>query len=52
MGDIIRYNLQVVPVKGTPFKNGGVYGNDTGIQLCFPLPDIERNNNPSIAKTS
>ncbi|MFL5615879.1 MAG: RagB/SusD family nutrient uptake outer membrane protein [Gemmatimonadaceae bacterium] len=52
LGDIIRYNLQVVPVKGTAFKNGGSYGNDTGIQLCFPLPDIERNNNPSIAKTS
>jgi hypothetical protein len=52
LGDIIRYNLTVVPAKGTPFKNGGSYGNDTGIQLCFPLPDIERNNNPNIAKTS
>jgi hypothetical protein len=51
LGDIIRYNLTVTPVKGTPFKNGGSYGNDTGIQLCFPLPDIERNNNPSIPKT-
>ena len=52
LGDIIRYNLTVTPVKGTPFKNGGTYGNDTGIQLCFPLPDIERNNNPNINKTS
>lgn len=52
LGDLIRYNLQAVPVKGTAFKNGGVYGNDTGIQLCFPLPDIERNNNPNINKTS
>lgn len=51
LGDIIRYNLTVTPVKGTPFKNGGTYGNDTGIQLCFPLPDIERNNNPNISKT-
>jgi hypothetical protein len=52
LGDLIRYNLQAVPVKGTSFKNGGLYGNDTGIQLCFPLPDIERNNNPNINKTS
>lgn len=51
LGDLIRYNLTATPVKGTPFKNGGTYGNDTGIQLCFPLPDIERNNNPNIAKT-
>jgi len=48
LGDAIRYNLQVTPVKGTPFKNGGNYGNDTGLQLCFPLPDIERLNNPTI----
>ena len=52
LGDLIRYNLTATPVKGTPFKNGGSYGNDTGIQLCFPLPDIERNNNPNISKTS
>jgi starch-binding outer membrane protein, SusD/RagB family len=48
LGDVIRYSLTVVPAKGTAFKNGAFYGNDTGIQLCFPLPDIERNNNPSI----
>jgi hypothetical protein len=48
LGDLIRYNLTATPVKGTPFKNGGFYGNDTGLQLCFPLPDIERNNNPNI----
>jgi hypothetical protein len=52
LGDIIRYNLTVTPAKGTAFKNGGSYGNDTGIQLCFPLPDIERNNNPNINKSS
>lgn len=51
LGDLIRYNLTATPPKGTPFKNGGTYGNDTGIQLCFPLPDIERNNNPNINKT-
>jgi hypothetical protein len=52
LGDLIRYNLTAVPAKGTAFKNGGSYGNNTGIQLCFPLPDIERNNNPNINKTS
>ncbi|HEY2375058.1 MAG TPA: RagB/SusD family nutrient uptake outer membrane protein [Gemmatimonadaceae bacterium] len=49
LGDLIRYNLQATPVKGTPFSKGGAYGLDTGIQLCFPLPDVERNNNPSIS---
>jgi hypothetical protein len=51
LGDLIRYNLTATPLKGTPFKNGGFYGNDTGIELCFPLPDIERLNNPNIATT-
>jgi hypothetical protein len=47
-GDIIRYDLTVVPISGTPFVRGGNYGTDKGAQLCFPLPDIERNNNPNI----
>jgi starch-binding outer membrane protein, SusD/RagB family len=49
-GDLIRYNLSAVPAPGTAFKNGGTYGPNTGMQLCFPLPDIERNNNPNITK--
>ncbi|HEY7232910.1 MAG TPA: RagB/SusD family nutrient uptake outer membrane protein [Gemmatimonadaceae bacterium] len=50
LGDIIRYNLQVTPAKGQPFKGTfGTYGNDTGIQVCLPLPDIERNNNPNLS---
>jgi starch-binding outer membrane protein, SusD/RagB family len=51
-GDIIRYNLSVVPAAGTDFAKGGKYGPGTGIQICFPLPDVERNNNPNIAKPS
>jgi hypothetical protein len=47
-GDIIRYNLTVTPAQGTAFKNGGNYGPGTGLQVCFPLPDVERNNNPSL----
>ena len=45
-GDIIRFNIPQTPAAGTPFPaKGGVYGN----QICFPLPDIERNNNPTLA---
>lgn len=48
LGDIIRYGLTVRPLAGTAFSRGGVYGPGTGAQVCFPLPDVERNNNPSI----
>ncbi len=42
--DIIRGNLPLVPAPGTAFEKGGSYGS----QLCVPLPDIERQNNPNI----
>jgi hypothetical protein len=46
LGDIIRFNIPQTPAAGTPFPaKGGVYGN----QLCFPLPDVERNNNPTLS---
>lgn len=44
LGDMRRYNLPLVPAPGAPFATGGVYGNQT----CFPLPDVERINNPNI----
>jgi hypothetical protein len=44
LGDLIRYDLPLTPAVGTPFHRGGTYGS----QLCFPLPDIERNNNPNM----
>ena len=44
LGDLRRYNLPVLPAAGTPFQAGGVYGTLT----CFPLPDVERINNPNI----
>jgi starch-binding outer membrane protein, SusD/RagB family len=47
LGDIRKYNLPLRPATGTPYTiGGGTYGD----QRCFPLPDIERNNNPNIAK--
>lgn len=44
LGDLIRYNLPLVPAAGTPYLQGGVYGD----QRCFPLPDAERLNNPNL----
>ena len=46
LGDLIRYGLPLSPAAGAPYQRqkGGVYGT----QLCFPLPDIERLNNPNI----
>jgi starch-binding outer membrane protein, SusD/RagB family len=44
LGDIRRYGLSLVPAAGTPYPAGGSYGS----QSCFPLPDVERINNPNI----
>ena len=47
LGDIRRLNLALVPAAGVPYPGGGgVYGT----QSCFPLPDVERVNNPNISK--
>jgi hypothetical protein len=45
LGDLRRYGLPILPAAGTPFLSGGTYGT----QSCFPLPDVERINNPTIA---
>jgi starch-binding outer membrane protein, SusD/RagB family len=47
MGDLRRYNLPFTPAAGAPYPFGGVYGTQT----CFPLPDVERINNPNIGGT-
>lgn len=44
LGDLRRYGLPILPAAGTPFLSGGTYGT----QACFPLPDVERINNPNI----
>lgn len=46
LGDIRRLGLTPSPAPGTAYVNGGTYG----AQTCFPLPDVERINNPSIPK--
>jgi hypothetical protein len=42
--DIERLNLPLVPAVGSPYLQGGVYGGT----VCFPVPDVEKNNNPNI----
>jgi hypothetical protein len=46
LGDIRRYAIPFLPAAGATYQYGGVYGTQT----CFPLPDVERINNPTIAK--
>jgi hypothetical protein len=48
LGDIIRYALPLYPAPGTPFAVGGGTSGEYGAQVCFPLPAVERNNNPNI----
>jgi len=40
--DVIRFQLPLDPAPGAKFPGGGTYGS----QLCMPLPDVERFNNP------
>lgn len=46
LNDMIRFDLPFTPAPGMPYKltGGGTYGD----MECFPLPDIERFNNPNI----
>lgn len=46
LGDIRRLGLTPSPAPGSPYVSGGAYD----AQSCFPLPDVERINNPSIPK--
>jgi starch-binding outer membrane protein, SusD/RagB family len=44
--DVRRFNLPLVPAAGAAYPaGGGTYGD----ARCFPLPNIERNNNPNIS---
>ena len=44
LGDIRRLNLPLSPATGAPYVSGGTYSD----QSCFPLPNIERINNPNL----
>lgn len=45
LGDLRRLQQAFLPASGVAYQYGGVYGTQT----CFPLPDVERINNPTIA---
>ena len=47
LGDMRRLNLPLTPAAGTAYPGGG---GAYGTQTCFPLPDVERVNNPNIAR--
>ncbi len=38
------FEIPLDPPPGTPYPKGGAYGS----MRCFPLPDVEKNNNPNI----
>jgi hypothetical protein len=44
LNDVRRFNLALLPPSGATYRTGGVYGD----ARCFPLPDVERNNNPNL----
>ena len=47
MGDMRRFQIAPNPAVGSPYAaGGGTYGD----QKCFPLPDVEKINNPNINK--
>lgn len=44
LGDAIRYGISLTPPAGSPYRNGGTYGNS----VCLPIPDVERLGNPNL----
>jgi len=46
LGDVLRDNIALPPPPGSPYPAplGGVYGG----QICLPLPNSERLNNPNL----
>jgi starch-binding outer membrane protein, SusD/RagB family len=44
LADLRRFNLPQVPASGTPYRQGGIYGD----VRCFPIPAVERATNPNV----
>jgi len=44
LNDLRRFNIPNTPPAGTPYRQGGVYGN----VRCFPLLLVEKSNNPTL----
>jgi hypothetical protein len=45
LGDMRRHDAPLFPAAGAAYNKGGTYGQ----ARCFPLPDVERRNNPNIS---
>ena len=46
--DVRRLGLPLFPAEGTPYSTVYNKGGDYGTDICMPLPDVERFNNPNI----
>lgn len=46
--DLRRLNIAPLPAPGTPYSIVFTKGGNYGKQVCFPLPDVERLNNPHL----
>jgi len=44
LNDLRRFDIPNTPAAGTPYRQGGVYGS----ARCFPLPLVEKSNNPTL----
>jgi starch-binding outer membrane protein, SusD/RagB family len=43
LNDLRRFNIPNTPTAGSAYRQGGVYGS----VRCFPLPAVEKTNNPN-----
>jgi hypothetical protein len=48
LDDVRRLNLPLIPAAGIPYSTVYLKGGNYGSERCFPLPDVERLNNPNI----
>lgn len=46
--DVRRLNLPLDPAAGIPYSTVYLKGGNYGTARCFPLPDVEKLNNPNI----
>jgi starch-binding outer membrane protein, SusD/RagB family len=45
--DVRRLNLALDPASGIPYSTVYLKGGNYGTERCFPVPDVERLNNPN-----
>jgi hypothetical protein len=45
--DVRRLNLPLDPASGIPYSTVYLKGGNYGTERCFPVPDVERLNNPN-----